>query len=79
MRKIYIFFLLLLFAFSTNAQVTVQGVPRSEVKNIRSKKQSKNSNFTMDDVVYWVGTGSKKAVLAIQWNDQKNPDALVWG
>ncbi len=79
MKKMYLFFLLFLFAFSVNAQVTVQGVPRSEVKNIMSKKQSKNSNFTMDDVVYWVGTGSNKAVLAIQWNDQKNPDALVWG
>lgn len=79
MRKMYLFFLLFLFAFSTNAQVTVQGVPRSEVKNTTLKKQAKNSNFTMDDVVYWVGTGSNKAVLAIQWNDQKNPDALVWG
>ncbi|WP_300672737.1 DUF5074 domain-containing protein [Soonwooa sp.] len=79
MRKMYLFFLLFLFAFSTNAQVTVQGVPRSEVKNITQKKQAKKNGFTMDDVVYWVGTGSKKAVLAVQWNDEKNPDALVWG
>lgn len=32
-----------------------------------------------NSVNYWVGTGSNKAVLVVQWNDNLNPDGLVWG
>jgi hypothetical protein len=37
------------------------------------------TDFTFDDIQYWVGEGQNKAMLIIQWNDGKNPDALVWG
>jgi len=37
------------------------------------------NDFTFDDVQYWVGEGSNRAALIVQWNDGKNPDALVWG
>jgi len=80
MKKFYLLTLLLFFAFFTNAQVTVQGVQRNDLKtNSIKKTQSKKANFTMDDIVYWVGTGSNKAAFVVQWNDAKNPDALVWG
>ncbi|WP_027383866.1 DUF5074 domain-containing protein [Epilithonimonas caeni] len=80
MKKFYLLTLLLFFAFFTNAQVTVQGIPRNDLKTNSIKKiQSKKSDFTMDDIVYWVGTGSNKAAFVVQWNDAKNPDALVWG
>lgn len=80
MKKFYLLTLLLFFAFFTNAQVTVQGVPRNDLKTNSTKKtQSKKADFTMDDIVYWVGTGSNKAAFVVQWNDAKNPDALVWG
>ncbi|MFC0345560.1 DUF5074 domain-containing protein [Epilithonimonas hispanica] len=80
MKKFYLLTLLLFFAFFTNAQVTVQGVPRNDLKtNSIKKTQSKKADFTMDDIVYWVGTGSNKAAFVVQWNDAKNPDALVWG
>jgi hypothetical protein len=32
-----------------------------------------------DDIKFWVGKGSKKAMLVVQWNDGKTPDALAWG
>lgn len=80
MKKFYLLTLLLFFAFFTNAQVTVQGVPRHDLQtHSQTKKQSKKADFSMDDIVYWVGTGSNKAAFVVQWNDAKNPDALVWG
>ena len=36
-------------------------------------------NFTFEDIEYWVGTGSNKAMLIVQWNDKKSPGALAWG
>jgi hypothetical protein len=36
-------------------------------------------NFTFDDITYWVGDGDNRAMLIIQWNDGKKPDALAWG
>jgi hypothetical protein len=30
-------------------------------------------------IIYWVGTGSNKAILVVQWNDDPTPDGLVWG
>lgn len=35
--------------------------------------------FTMDDIVFWVGTGTNRAALVLEWHDGKYPDALVWG
>lgn len=79
MKKFYLLTWLLLFAFFTNAQVTVQSVPRNDIKGNSIKKQSKKADFNFDDIVYWVGTGTNEAAFVVQWNDSKNPDALVWG
>jgi hypothetical protein len=36
--------------------------------------------FTFNDVQYWVGTGTNRAALAIDWSDgSPTPTALVWG
>lgn len=79
MKKFYLLTWLLFCAFFTNAQVTVQGVPRNDIKGNLIKKQSKKADFNFDDIVYWVGTGTNEAAFVVQWNDSKNPDALVWG
>jgi len=79
MKKFYLLTWLLFFAFFTNAQVTVQSVPRNDIKGISIKKQSKKADFNFDDIIYWVGTGTNEAAFVVQWNDAKNPDALVWG
>jgi hypothetical protein len=79
MKKFYLLTWLLFFAFFTNAQVTVQSVPRNDIQGNSIKKQSKKADFNFDDIVYWVGTGTNEAAFVVQWNDSKNPDALVWG
>jgi hypothetical protein len=36
--------------------------------------------FTFNDIQYWVGAGTNRAALAIDWSDgSTNPSALVWG
>lgn len=35
--------------------------------------------FAFRDIKYWIGTGTKKAALVIDWHDGNQPEALVWG
>jgi hypothetical protein len=36
--------------------------------------------FTLDDIQYWVGTGTNRAAIAIDWSEgSASPPALVWG
>lgn len=35
--------------------------------------------FDLGDVQHWVGAGSNRAVLVIDWNDGKSPASLAWG
>ncbi|MFP3591629.1 DUF5074 domain-containing protein [Chryseobacterium sp. SIMBA_038] len=80
MKKFYLLTMLFLFACFTNAQIKVQGVPRNDIQqNITTQNQTNNTTLTFADVQYWVGTGSNQAAFVVQWNDSKNPDALVWG
>lgn len=66
-----------LFAFFANAQIKVQGVPRNDIQLNSANKNATTINFS--DIQYWVGTGTNEAAFVVQWNDNKNPDALVWG
>lgn len=34
---------------------------------------------TLEDVQFWVGTGTNRAALVIDWNDGKQPQTLLWG
>lgn len=83
MKKFYLLTILFLFAFFTNAQIKVQGVPRNDIKPNSTQNQAKTTTTTttinFSDIQYWVGTGTNEAAFAVQWNDSKNPDALVWG
>lgn len=80
MKKFYLFTLLFLFAFFTNAQIKVQGVPRNDISgNTPLTTTNVTANISFSDIQYWVGTGSNQAAFVVQWNDSKNPDALVWG
>ncbi|MEI7486953.1 MAG: DUF5074 domain-containing protein [Chryseobacterium sp.] len=80
MKKFYLLTMLFLFAFFTNAQIKVQGVPRNDIQqNITTQNQTNNTSLTFADVQYWVGTGTNQVAFVVQWNDSKNPDALVWG
>ncbi|MHC0445502.1 DUF5074 domain-containing protein [Flavobacterium sp. 3-218] len=83
MKKNYLIVLMLFFAFLTNAQIKVQGVPRNDLKlksvtQKQLKAQTANA-ITFDDIQFWVGTGANHAAFVVQWNDNKTSDALVWG
>ncbi|WP_265132372.1 DUF5074 domain-containing protein [Chryseobacterium oranimense] len=81
MKKFYLLTMLFLFAYFTNAQVTVQGVPRNDIQGISSNQLNTTvtTNINFSDIQYWVGSGTNEAAFVVQWNDSKNPDALVWG
>ncbi|WP_264537490.1 DUF5074 domain-containing protein [Flavobacterium sp. N1736] len=81
MKKNYFLILMLLFAFFTNAQVKVQGIFRDDIyqKTAKNQQHKKANTTTFDDIEYWVGTGSNQAAFAVQWNDGKTSDALIWG
>lgn len=81
MKKFYLFTVLFLFAFFANAQIKVQGVPRSDIQGTSSNQLNTTvtSTINFSDIQYWVGSGTNEAAFVVQWNDSKNPDALVWG
>lgn len=80
MKKIYLLTMLFLFAFITNAQVTVQGFPRNDLQGKATQdKLASTANFTFSDIKHWVGKGANQAAIVVQWNDTKTPEAMVWG
>lgn len=71
-------------------KIKVQGLPydlsKSDISQATlrffTKSNSLNGgdpSFTMDSIQFWVGQGTKKAALVIEWHDGKTPDAMVWG
>lgn len=38
-----------------------------------------SAQFTENDIKFWVGTGSKKAYLIADFNDDDNPSSYAWG
>jgi hypothetical protein len=40
---------------------------------------SSSVEITFEDIQYWVGKGENRAMLIIQWNDNKSPGALAYG
>ena len=83
MRKFLSFFFVMAFyVVGAYAQVLVQGQPHPTARNISTKQESQlraDASFTFDDIQYWVGNGSNKAALVIEWHDGNRPDAMVWG
>ena len=83
MRKFLSFFFVMAFyVVGAYAQVLVQGQPHPSARNISTKQESQlraDASFTFDDIQYWVGNGSNKAALVIEWHDGNQPDAMVWG
>ena len=83
MRKfLSLFILTILCITGATSQVLVQGQSHPTAKGIPANTKSQlksDQNFTFDDVKFWVGTGSNRAALVIEWHDGTSPDALVWG
>ena len=78
-KRLYSTLLLLVCCTLTFAQAKVQGVPRSDVKQPLMKARSA-TGIDFASIKYWVGTGSNRAALIVNWHDGKDNDAnLVWG
>lgn len=69
--------------FQGFAQRQVQGIARPDLDtgkaNFRSGELRSDTQFSFDDIQFWVGSGSNRAALVIEWHDGTQPDAMVWG
>lgn len=87
MKKVYSLFCLLFLLLGTvQAQqtTTVQGRPYDFSKAPKATRSTtmkapRSADFGFDNIEFWVGTGDSKAGFAVQWNDPKETNALVWG
>ncbi|MCE9356133.1 Ig-like domain-containing protein [Parabacteroides distasonis] len=83
MRKILsLFFVMALCVVGLSAQGLVQGQPHPSAPNVLAKTKFQlraDASFSFDDIQFWVGSGSKRAALVIEWHDGNRPDAMVWG
>ena len=69
--------------FEGFAQRQVQGIARPDLNtgktNFRSGELRSDTQFSFEDIQFWVGSGSNRAALVIEWHDGTQPDAMVWG
>lgn len=82
MRKIYSLFVLILVCLSAVAQYAPKKVQdrleKSSTTTIPQKKVA-GEDFTFDDIQYWIGKGTNRAALTLQWNQNGEEKATVWG
>ncbi|MCL1966519.1 MAG: fibrobacter succinogenes major paralogous domain-containing protein, partial [Fibromonadales bacterium] len=52
---------------------------KTDLYSVRCVQDDHPKEFTFADIQYWIGTGENEAMLIIQWNDGKTPEALAWG
>ncbi|MGL4411958.1 MAG: hypothetical protein ACRCTF_07545 [Bacteroidales bacterium] len=83
MKKTFTLFTTLLTTLCLTAQnPKIQGVDRSDKANssIGILENSRTDlSFSMDDIENWTGSGANQAAIVLQWSDEKEPDAMVWG
>lgn len=80
-KKTFVLGCCILLGMYAHAQFKVQGVPYDSAGNKPAPVFSLRSaqDFNMDDIFFWVGTGDNQAALVLQWNDEREENALVWG
>lgn len=72
-------------AFAQKATFSIQGQERPDLEAryktvwMAAANAEQNSSFTFEDIQFWVGEGSKRAALVVDWNSDKKDQALVWG
>ena len=86
MRKILLGMSGMFFLTGLSAQIKVQGVPyRIDREKIgveprtQLAKAANEAGFTLDDIVNWSGSGANRGAVAVQWNNNLETEALVWG
>lgn len=88
MKKFLSFvFIMFAAAFVANAEVRIQGVPVSGAVAQSVSRQMNGlavmpvaeGSFSFDQIQNWTGEGANQAALVIQWNDDREENAMVWG
>lgn len=88
MKKFLSFvFIVFASAFVANADVRIQGVPvsgavaQSVVRQMEyvSVMPIGEASFSFDQIQNWTGEGENQAALILQWNDDRETHAMVWG
>lgn len=88
MKKFLSFvFIMFAAAFVANAEVCIQGVPVSGAVAQSVSRQMNGlavmpvaeGSFSFDQIQNWTGEGANQAALVIQWNDDREENAMVWG
>lgn len=80
MKKLLLMSMMLCMSVITLAQVKVQGVPRSDIKQAPAMVMANaEGTFTMDDIVNWSGEGSNRSAVVIQWNVDGETNAMAFG
>jgi hypothetical protein len=67
---------LVLFACSSDSEVSEEIIFKCSDTNATAIPAA---DFRVDDIQCWIGEGENRAILVVQWNDGKEPAALVWG
>ena len=84
-QKLLLVLMIVSMAFGLNAQITVQGFPynnpnlNADAVTYGGTPAGEDLTFTFDKIQNWTGTGAKKAALAIQWNDPRETNTMVFG
>ena len=83
MKKFLSVFFVLALCANTSAQGLVQESNKPAVQNKENVPHptvvKADKDFTFDDIQLWAGEGSNKAAIVIQWYDENEPNAIVWG
>lgn len=72
-------------SFAQTTVLKVQGHERKDIelqsRNSTSALSDDDTGFSFDNIIYWIGDGSNKAALVIDWHDHENKSdhAMVWG
>ncbi len=76
---------LALIGSSYAQEITLQGIPvegslaNSVARQLSVMPKTESNDFSFDDITFWVGEGENEAALVLQWNDDREQGALVWG
>ncbi|MDE5762770.1 MAG: Ig-like domain-containing protein, partial [Bacteroidales bacterium] len=79
--------LMLSAAFAQKATFRVQGHERPDLVRPKTTAQTLSTRetateetaFSFDDILFWVGEGTNRAALVVDWHDEALDHALVWG
>ena len=73
MKKVFITLLTLISMSVAGAYAQILDHPKS------GEVLTKTPTIDTSDILYWVGTGSNKAILIVSWDESSPAQSLAWG